>query len=197
MLWPWKERQTFEFFVQKRPGADAGTTDARYYIFDLSRKAWRHSATINCPDGGHESVTTLGGGLNSFLENFADTEKQVPKLALYRLWLGPSLEQMKPLTRAQGDGEWGQLHDAYFLAEGDGDKLKTLFAQLEPDYGKPTFGGKEKTLDPLSDRPVARAVIEAMKQLQGRQRAAEFFKNSCNLRSLRRHYLQRFETSAG
>ena len=162
MLWPWKERETFSFFVQQRPGAKAGTTDARYFVFDRGRKAWRPSATITCSDGGKRSVTTLGGGLNSFLENFAGKDKDVPKLALYRLWLGPSLDRMKGLTRAKGDGLWGQLHDSYFLAEGDAEKLEVVFASLEADYGKPSFGGPGKPLAALSDRPVPAAVIEAL-----------------------------------
>ncbi len=167
MLWPWKERETFSFCVQKRPGTKADTTDARYFVFDRARKSWRPSATITCPNGGKRSVATLGGGLNSFLENFAGTDKEIPKLAFYRLWLGPSLDRMKALTRAQGDGQWGQLHDAYFLAEGDAEKLKGVFAALEPDYGKPRFGGLGKSLGPLPDRPVPAGVSEALKRLPG------------------------------
>ena len=165
MLWPWKARQTFQFFVQKRPGAQAGTTNARYFVYDGARKSWRFSATITCPDGGKKSVATLGGGLNSFLENFAGKDKEVPKLALYRLWLGPSLDQMKPLTLAKGDGDWGQLHDAYFLAEGNKQKLEAVFAELEPHYGKPSPGGSGKTLGPLSERPLPANLIAALKRL--------------------------------
>ena len=76
-------------------------------------------------------MATIGGGLNSFLENFAGKDRAVPKLALYRLWLGSSVETMKCLTKAGGDGTWGQLHDAYFLAEGDPAALKGVFAQLK------------------------------------------------------------------
>ena len=167
MLWPWKERETFAFFVQKRPGAKPATTDARYFVFDRGRKTWLPIATITCPDGGKRSVATLGGGLNSFLENFAGSDREVPKLALYRLWLGPSPSRMKALTRAHGDGMWGQLHDSYFLAEGDAEKLKALFASLEADYGKPSFGGPGKLRGPLSERPVPASVIEALKRLPG------------------------------
>ncbi len=110
-------------------------------------------------------MTTLGGGLNSFLENFAGTDKEIPKLALYRLWLGPSPDHMKPLTRAQEDGLWGQLHDAYFLAVGDAENLKTVFASLEADYGKPKFGGSGKPLAALSGRPVPAGMMEALKRL--------------------------------
>ncbi len=160
MLWPWKERQTFSFLVRKQPGKEPGTTNASYFIFDRTRSVWRHSATITSPDGGKPSVATMGGGLNSFLENFAGRDKQVPKLALYRLWLGPRLDLLKPLTRARGDGLWGQMHDAYFLAEGDREKLTDLFSALEPIYGKPVIGGQGTSLAPLSERPAPFSVTE-------------------------------------
>ena len=105
-LWGWKVGDTFQFFVQKRPGAVKGTTDARYYIFDRGAKKWRHLATITCPNGDKKtaaSVATIGGGgLASFLENFLGKDRDVPKLALYRLWLGNRVDAMKCLTRRKG-----------------------------------------------------------------------------------------------
>ena len=88
MLLPWKSGDTFQFFVQKQPGTIRDTTDTRYYFREGNQAKWRHAATISSPNGGKSSVATIGGGLNSFLENFAGKDKDVPKLALYRLWLG-------------------------------------------------------------------------------------------------------------
>ena len=164
MPWDWKVGDTFQFFVQKLPGK-GDTTDTRYFIFDLKQKKWLHSATINSPNGGKKSVATIGGGLNSFLENFAGKDKATPKLALYRLWLGSSVEKMKFLVKASGDGTWGQLHDAYFLAEGDADQLKAVFSKLEKEYGKAIVGVQGKELKPISDKAVPAAVIEALKGL--------------------------------
>jgi len=164
MLWPWNLGETFQFFVQKVPGKD-DTTDARYYIYDRSQKKWLHSATINSPNGGKKSVATIGGGVNSFLENFAGRDRAVPKLALYRLWLGSSVDKMKCLTRAQGDGTWGQLHDCYFLAEGDKGRLTSIFKQLGKDYGQPVMGQRGKKLEPISAKAVPATVIEALKAL--------------------------------
>ena len=144
MLWHWNLGETFQFFVQKLPGKAGDTTDARYYVFDRTRRRWLHSATINSPNGGKKSVATIGGGLNSFLENFAGKDKAIPKLALYRLWLGSSVDKMKCLTRAQGDGTWGQLHDAYFLAEGDPAALEDVFAKLEEEIWSTHDGGKRQ-----------------------------------------------------
>lgn len=165
MLWDWNVGEKFQFFVQKQPGRQEGTTEARYYIFDPKGKAWLHSATISSPNGDAKSVTTLGGGINSFLENFTGREKQTPKLALYRLWLGPSIDQMKCLTRAGGDGVWGQLQDAYFLAEGEPAQLDALYQKLEKDYGRPTPGIKGKYLKPISNQPLPPGLADALKHL--------------------------------
>lgn len=164
MLWNWKPEQTFQFFVQKKPGRK-DTTDASYYVFDPDAKRWLHSATINSPDGGKASVTDIGGSLASFLENFRGKDKGEPRLALYRLWLGPDIDSMKCLTSAKGDGMWGVLHDCYFLAAGDHTKLDAVFSRLEPEYGKPDLGEKSKTLAPISARPMPHDVIGALKSL--------------------------------
>jgi len=103
--------------------------------------------------------------LCSFLENFAGRDKDVPKLALYRLGLGSSVDTMKCLTKAGGDGAWGQLHDAYFLAEGDAGQLKTVFSKLKKKYGQPVMGKKGNKLEPISDISLDRKLITALKKL--------------------------------
>ena len=84
---------------------------------------------------------------------------------MYRLWLGPEVEKMKCLTRAVGDGTWGELHDAYFLASGGTNELGAVFSNLEPAYGKPVYGGKGVRPEPLSDRPLPADLIEQLKHL--------------------------------
>ncbi len=111
-------------------------------------------------------MATIGGGLNSFLENFAGKDRHVPKLALYRLWLGPSVETMKCLTKAGGDGTWGQLHDAYFLAEGDRAALNGVFAELKKKIRAAGHGGRRgEQLEPISDIPLDEKLIAALKKL--------------------------------
>jgi Domain of unknown function (DUF3472) len=165
MIWDWSLGATFQFFVEKVPGRTPDTTDTRYYIYDRSDKKWRHSATITNPNGGKLSVATIGGGLNSFLENFSGSDRTLPKLALYRLWLGSSLDTMKCLTEARGDGKWGKLHDAYFLAEGSETNLNDLFGKLKGKYGEPVMGVKGKKLEPISDISLDKRLIDALKQL--------------------------------
>ena len=165
LVWNWQTNETFQFFAVKQPGAETNTTDARYYISDSAENKWLHIATINSPDGGYRSVQTFGGGLNSFLENFSGQNKSAPRLALYRLWLGPDAEHLKCLTRATGDGTWGELHGWYFLASGETNELTSVFAALESQYGKPTFGGKGKRLEPIKDRPLPAALAAELKNL--------------------------------
>jgi hypothetical protein len=165
----WKAGDTFQFFVQKSPGAVKGNTDARYYIYDRQAKKWRHLATIASPNGDNKtqvSVATIsGGGLASFLENYLGKDRDVPKLAVYRLWLGNDLRTMKPLVKAVGDGTWGQLHDTYFLAEGNSQELKTIFAKLQKKYGKPVFGEQGKPIGPISEKPLSAKVVKELRAL--------------------------------
>jgi hypothetical protein len=165
MLWPWNVGETFQFFVRKTPAAEPDTTDTRYYVYDRVQKKWLHSATISNPNGGKASVATIGGGLNSFLENFAGKDRSTPKLALYRLWLGRDVDTMKCLRRAKGDGTWGQLHGAYFLAEGEKSQLDAVFARSAAQYGKPTIGAKGVKLDLIPDAPLPQPLLAALKSL--------------------------------
>ena len=165
MLWNWKTNETFHFFVHKEPGRQPDTTDTRYYIYDPAAKKWQHLATICNPNGGHADVATLGGSVNSFLENFSGQDRSAPRLALYRLWLGSSVDSMKCLTQGIGDGQWGELHDNYFLAGGGKNELAAVFARLAPEYGQPVYGGKHVSLPPLSDKPLPATVIDELKHL--------------------------------
>lgn len=163
--WAWKIDQPFRFYVQKKPGSEPETTDAFYYVYDPATEKWFFSATIRSPNGGHRSVTTLGGGLNSFLENFSGRDREAPKLALYRLWLGSAPDKLTCLTRASGDGKWGQMGDAYFLADGDPERLAPVFAQWEKSHGKAVYGGGKTQLPPITDKPLTQQTLTALKNL--------------------------------
>lgn len=169
MIWPWRADEPFQFFVQKQSGSAPHTTDARYYVYDRELKRWRHSATIASPNGDEKSqrsVATIGGGgLASFLENFSGKDRERPKLAIYRLWLGTSIDNLKCLNQAQGDGVWGQLQDAYFLAEGSEQERQAIFDKLKGRLGTPVFGEAGKRLAPISDKPLPPAIVEALRHL--------------------------------
>ncbi|MGA2033261.1 MAG: hypothetical protein ABSG68_13465 [Thermoguttaceae bacterium] len=57
------------------------------------------------------------------------------------------------------------MHDAYFLAEGDTEQLKTVFLKLERKYGKPIMDEKGKKLEPISDISLDKKVIAGLKKL--------------------------------
>jgi hypothetical protein len=167
MLWDWQVGDTFQFFVMKSPSTTADTTEARYYVYDRGTTKWQHSATITSPNGDSKtakSVTTIGGGgLASFLENFGGKDRDIPKLALYRLWLGTDLDHMNCLTKATGDGTWGTLHDCYFLAEGDGKALEALYSRSKERYGEPNVSNKDSKLNPISNQPMHEKVVEGLR----------------------------------
>jgi len=165
MLWNWQLDEPFQFFVEKVAGKMPDTTDTRYFIYDRTNEKWLHSATITNPSGGKPSVATIGGGLNSFLENFSGQKRELPKLALYRLWLGSSVGTLKCLTKSVGDGTWGQLHDQYFLAEGSPAELASVFAQWKKKYGDPVHGLKDKALKPILDVTLDEKLVVALKNL--------------------------------
>ena len=165
MIWNWKTNETFQFFVRKQRGLDTNTVDTSYYIYDPAGKKWLHIATIRNPDGGYPEVATLGGGVNSFLENFSGEDRAAPRLAFYRLWLGTNVENMKCLTHAEGDGTWGELHDSYFLAAGGTNELGTVFSNLESQYGSPVYGEPGRAIDPITDQMLPPDLIEELKHL--------------------------------
>lgn len=133
----WPLKKTFRFYVTKTQAAKDETLCAMYF-YDEGKKVWVHEASIASPNEGKASVATFGGMLNSFLENWSGRERDTPKLALYRLWVGTSPKDLTFINKAVGDGKWGVLDDSFYLAEGDDAKLAALFAGR-----RRTGGGKE------------------------------------------------------
>lgn len=169
-LYDWELGETFRFVVRKEKGSEPNTTAARYYFFDRVSATWHHAATIQSPNGDEKStpsVSNLAGGMVSFLENFSGRDKEVPKLALYRLWLGNDVKSLTPLTRAEGDGKWGRIGDAYYLAEGDDAALAKILQEAEAKWGKATVATKDIKPEPLPATPLpeeTRKALEALPQ---------------------------------
>jgi hypothetical protein len=166
MDWNWNLGETFEFYAVKTPAAAGDFTDVKYYAFERTAKKWIHEATIQTPNGGHKSVANFSGGaMASFLENWTGKDKDVARLATYRLWIGDGPTTLKPLVKSGGDGTWGELNDCYFLAAGGDDALKAVYEKWEKDLGKPVFGGKGKKLPPITAKPVDADVVKALQDL--------------------------------
>ena len=173
MVLPWVVGQPFQYFVRKAPAADrSDATDASYYFVDPTTHRWVFEAVIRSPNGGHAEVGTIGGGMNSFLENFAGTDKDAARLATYQLWLGADPAHLQPLTGAGGDGQWGQLHDAYFLANGSAANLDAVFAKVKAKYGDPTWGTKGTPLPAVRSAPVPPEIVRQLQHLPSPKAAA-------------------------
>lgn len=125
----WKLGKTYRFYVTKEQDAAKENTLTKLYFRDDEAKKWVHEATISNPNDGHVSVTTFGGMLNAFLENWSGKERETPKLALYRLWVGTSPADLTPVTEATGDGKWGVFNGSFFLAEGSDASVDALLAK--------------------------------------------------------------------
>ena len=153
--------------MTKEQDRERKNTLTKMYFLDDASGQWIHQATISNPNNGNVSVETFGGGLNAFLENWMGQDKEKPKLAIYRLWLGTSPTNLRPVTRASGDGNWGVMNDAFYLAEGDTAALDPVFRRWttpgqipikgEPQRGAPTLTVPSRSIDP--------AVIKSLQKL--------------------------------
>ncbi len=149
----WKIGRTYRFYAKKGPDSTGKNTLTRVFFYDEGLKEWVKEATISNPIGGFDSVTSFGGMLNSFLENWSGREREKPKLAVYRLWLGTSAADLASVNSSGGDGKWGLLNGSFYLAEGADDALKPVFQAAKGAHGAQIEGGKE-TLT-TSDKPLS------------------------------------------
>ena len=124
----WQIGKTYRYFVTKKQDGTGANTLCSLFFFDDRLQRWDKEATISSPNDGHLSVRAFQGTIASFLENWSGKSRAVPKLALYRLWMGTSPSNMINVTKAVGDGKWGTLDGAFYLAEGDEGALKPLFS---------------------------------------------------------------------
>lgn len=122
----WSETSVFKFAVTKSPDGSGQNTLTSFYFYDRKKKRWILEASISSPTDNKDCVRYFGGGMNSFLENWSGKKKHIPKLCLYRLWVGTAPANLRFLRKASGDGHWGILNDSYYLAEGDDLALKKI-----------------------------------------------------------------------
>jgi len=158
----WTLGKTYRFYVTKEPDAKKENTLTKLYFEDDHLHKWVHEATISNPNDGHVSVETFGGMLNAFLENWSGKDREKPKLALYRLWVGNSPRDLTPITNATGDGKWGILNGSFFLAEGSDESVDALLAK-----GKGLQRGVDKRGSTLTVPPkkMPRGVVRALEHL--------------------------------
>jgi hypothetical protein len=123
----WPLKKVFRYYATKEQDATKANTLAKYYFYDEGLHKWVLEATISCPNNGNTSVETFGGALYSFLENWSGRQREVPKVAIYRLWVGNSPASLVNLCEVRGDGKWGTIGDDFYMAEGDDAALAGVF----------------------------------------------------------------------
>ena len=138
----WQLGETYRFMVVKKQDAASDSTMASTFFYDAGRKKWVYEATIQSPNGGKKSVAGFGGMLNAFLENYGGRDKQAPRLARYRLWVGTTPGDLSFVSSARGDGHWGTLGDWFYLASGNEDEWRAI-GRTTPEGGEPSAGGGE------------------------------------------------------
>jgi hypothetical protein len=166
--YPWQLGKPFRFAVSKEPDRFGENTLVTFYFFDASLNHWVLQAALSAPNGDKDSVRYfLRPNMNSFLENFAGRQLELPKLCLYRLWAGTAPENLVFLRKAKGDGPWGVLNDSFYLAQGkDPAALDALLAR-QPKSRDSQIGWIRGAKAPLTvpDRKLPADTIAALKAL--------------------------------
>jgi len=165
MDYDWQLGRTFRYYVRKEPDRTGANTLTRMYFYDDEAHKWVHEATIASPNDGHASVPTFGGMLNAFLENWSGQSRAIPKLALYRLWVGTSPKNLTNVTDARGDGTWGVLNDTFFLAEGDASALADIIREKRKDGLRFIQGEGAHTVLHVTPRRVSPRVVRELEHL--------------------------------
>jgi len=161
----WKVGKVYRYFATKQPDADGHNILTKLYFYDDGLRRWVHEATISNPDDGHVSVSTFGGSLNAFLENFLGKDKEKPKVATYRLWLGTTPNDLQCVTRGAGDGKWGVLGDAFYLAEGNDSDVEAVLQTSVKKGQSVVHGGADRAPLDVPDRKVERWVRRDLERL--------------------------------
>lgn len=160
----WRVGRTYRYFLIKRPSTNGALTLTSVFFYDETQQHWVYSATIASPNmAEHGGIGGFGGSLNAFLENFAGKEKDMPKLALYRLWLGTSPAGLSQVTEASGDGMWGVLNDSFYLAQGEKAATEAIINGSQIGEVPPTAGAGA----PLSvgGRKLAPELVKQLEEL--------------------------------
>jgi hypothetical protein len=161
----WQVGKTYRYYAVKKQDATGANTLCTAYFYDDAARKWVNEATISSPNDGGESVKTFGGGMNSFLENWSGRDKDAPKLALYRLWVGTSPKDLASVTSGQGDGTWGVLNDSFFLAGGEAGAIDAVLARHQDKGSELLRGAKGKGPLSVKGRTLSTMVVSQLEHL--------------------------------
>jgi Domain of unknown function (DUF3472) len=156
----WQLNRTYRFFIVKRQDEVNNRTLASAYFYDDFQDRWVYDATIASPNNGDKAVKGFGGDMNAFLENWSGADKNAPRLALYRLWVGTTPDDLVKVTDATGNGTWGTYGNSYFLASGNPQPLLNFINSGD----KPSAWGTTDHLG-VPDEKLSPDLLGALKSL--------------------------------
>ncbi len=90
----WGLSKIYRYFIIKTEDKSQETTRASGFFFDDDQNEWIYAGTIASPNND-KSVKGFGGMMMAMLESGGKTDKATPRLALYRLWLGTNVNNLK------------------------------------------------------------------------------------------------------
>lgn len=169
----WQVGKVFQFALRKEPNKSGRNALTTFYFFDEQRKKWVSQATVASAVSDKGFGSTFGILVCSFLENWSGAHREIPKLCLYRLWAGTSLDDLKFVRKASGDGHWGILNDSYYLAEGNDAALDALIAKNSNAKNNMIRVKDKKKVLTIPDRALAPETVKALKALPIPAAAAE------------------------
>lgn len=167
LAYNWRLGQTYRYFVFKRQDEEHKCTLASTFFYDDELGRWVYEATIASPDNGDKCIKGFGGMMNAFLENFGGQDKDVPRLAAYRLWVGTTPDNLTCVTEANGNGHgmWGVVNDSFFLASGDEATVRGLVNGGQTSSGEPVWGAAARLQ--VSDTKISREIVKALNRALG------------------------------
>jgi hypothetical protein len=146
----WKRTPVYRFLVRRSYSKSLRKFLTEMYYSDQPKGGWVFEANISNP-------VKAGAGLNSpeTLRSFVNVWDRrygvQPRLAIFRLWSGPSVRKLRPISSAVGDGTWGTTPRGFFVAVGDKTELRAILTKcFGPGYRLGSLRGPQLSVKPLS-----------------------------------------------
>jgi hypothetical protein len=161
----WGSSKIYRYFIRKTQGKTEDKTQdvthASAFIFDDDQNQWIYAGTIGSPNND-KSVKGFGGMMMAMLEDGGKPDRTTPRLALYRLWLGTTIDSLTLVNEANGEGTgvFGAVNGSFFLGGGEEAVVKGLVYGYQEGLKEPTFGSKDRLKIP--DRQIAPDVLKSL-----------------------------------
>jgi hypothetical protein len=159
----WEVGKTFRYFMLRRPDVPHKCTLTISYFFDDAQGKWVYASTVASPDNGDKCVKGFGGTAAASLDNMGGKDKDLSRLAVFRLWVGTTPDDLISVDAVTGEGIYGAFYNSFFLASGDTPIVKGLVNGYIENGGVPTFGDGNRVA--IISRKVPDEYLSPLKKL--------------------------------